>query len=135
MTKAKKEYKLSRGVNVADGIHLTLSFQGINKRTKLWTSIESTRRELREYVGVSTPASELLIQRIVYKHLRLSYYEAHSLAEGTQGDDGHYLNMANSLRLDLQTLKNLAGKHEAPSLKDYLDSLTEVGSNHDKNPG
>ena len=83
--------------------------------------------------GVNAPAA-LIIERVLYKALKLSIYEAMDLAGEpmTPGGEQKYLTMANSLREDLRILTALADRKPpeggVPSLQEYLASLKQTGS-------
>lgn len=101
------------------GLYIDLAL--VDGRTRLGKTITVLRNSLREYVGVSTPATELLIQRIVFKSIRLSMYECAALNDGPGAKPAdHYIPLSNSLRLDLQALAQMAGKPQPPDLDDYL---------------
>ena len=104
-----------------------LDLSGIDKRTKLGRSIKALRRELREYVGEPSIGSEILIQRIIFKVIKLAQYEMVSLVNAYTDEAQHYLPMANSLRLDIQALQKMAGnKSKTPDLSRYLNKLKEA---------
>jgi hypothetical protein len=113
--------KSKRGRPPLTGLYIDLEL--VDGRTRLGKTITVLRNTLREYVGVSTPATELLIQRIVFKSIRLSMYECAALNDGPgMKPADHYIPLSNSLRLDLQALAQMAGKPKAPDLNDYLKS-------------
>jgi hypothetical protein len=105
------------------GLYLTIDLSGIDSRTKTGRMIKGLKKELRLFVGDTSTASELLIHRIVYKTIKLSLYETTSLMNPQNSEAGHYLPMANSLRLDLQALAGMAGQKKAPDLQGYLDAI------------
>jgi hypothetical protein len=78
-------------------------------------------------------AGSLLIDRLVYKSLKLALYEATDLTstEGVPpGSEMKYLQMAGSLRADLQLLTTLAQRQAPapgdPDLKEYLETLKKA---------
>jgi len=130
----KKRRKAGEGELVRTTMHrfsrvkhgLYLQLNGIDGRTRLGKTVIALRDVLREYVGESTPVTELLVQRICYKSLRLGLYEASQLVNLEEAEVDHYLPMANSLRHDLALLATMAGKPKAPNLNEYLK--THYGS-------
>lgn len=109
-----------RFARVKHGLYLQLN--GIDGRTRLGKTVAALRDVLREYVGSPTPVTELLVQRICYKSLRLGLYEASRLADLGEAEVDHYLPMSNSLRHDLALLATMAGKPKAPNLKKYIQA-------------
>lgn len=108
------------------GLYQKFDEQALDGRTTTARVIRELKKELQEYVGESTIAAEMLIVRIIYKHLRLSAYENAFIENPKHEEKQHYLPLANSLRLDLQTLKELAGQKKAPpDLNAYLKSKKE----------
>ncbi|MDP3181267.1 MAG: hypothetical protein Q8M54_00435 [Desulfobaccales bacterium] len=75
-------------------------------------------------------AGALLIDRVVYKSLKLALFEATdliSMEEVPPGAEQAYLTMSNSFRADLQLLTTMA-QHQAPApgdpdLREYLETL------------
>ncbi len=128
---------MKRGTDIAEikrgyarsGLYQKFNEQALDGRTNLSKLIRELKKELTEYVGESTIAAEMLIQRIVYKHLRLSQYENTFIENPKNEEKQHYIPLANSLRLDLQALKELAGKSTAPpDLRSYLKNRTKEGN-------
>lgn len=99
-----------------------MSLENVDGRTCLGKAIKRLRERLREYVEEATPATEILIERILYKSIRISLYEANRLNNPAKESD-HYLPMSNSLRLDLQVLSQLAGRVKSPSLDEILREI------------
>lgn len=104
------------------GLYVEIDINKIDGRTRMGKTIKGLKAELRDFVGGSTTASELLISRICYKTIKLSLYEASSLTSLANEESAHYLPMSNSLRLDLQALADLAKKQpsKVPSLDDWM---------------
>jgi hypothetical protein len=102
------------------GLYLDLNMRNIDYRTKLGKAVKGLKTQLRTFVGESTTASELLIQRITYKAIKLGLYELNCFMNLENKESDHYLPMANSLRLDLQALAGMAGKPKPPNLDEYL---------------
>ena len=102
------------------GLYIKVDAEALDGRTTVAKLIKELKHGLQDYVGESTIASELLIQRIIYKHIRLSAYENAFIEHPKNEEKQHYLPMANSLRLDLIALQQLAGESEPPNLKSYI---------------
>jgi hypothetical protein len=100
----------------------------LDGRTTTAKVIQVLRRELQAYVGESTIACEILINRIIYKHLRLTAYENTWIENPKHEEKQHYIPLANSLRLDLATLKEMSGQRKPPpDLHSYVkDRYHEV---------
>lgn len=111
-----------RGIPYTHGLYTEIDINTIDRRTKLGITIKNLQKQLREYVGQTTTASELLIHRVVYKTIKLSLYESFSLENIEHKEADHYLPMANSLRLDLVALASMAGKPKAPDLNEYINA-------------
>jgi hypothetical protein len=77
-------------------------------RSRIVKTLRYLQEQLREYVGNANIVSELLIQRISYKAVRLSMYEVSMIQDPNPVDARHYLPFANSLRMDLQALEKIA---------------------------
>ena len=78
------------------------------------------KKELHDFVGENTIASELLINQIIYKTIKLNFYTKTKLSNLKNEEASYYLPMCNSLRLDLLALGQLAGKPQPQDLQDYL---------------
>lgn len=119
----KREYRQT-------GLYKITDERSLDGRTTTAKVIRELKRELQEYVGQPTITAELLIQRIIYKHIRLSQYENAFVENPKSEEKMHYLPMSNSLRLDLQTLKDMVGqKKQPPDLQGYLKQFKESKSN------
>ena len=57
------------------GLYTRIEENALDGRTTVAKLIKELKNGLQEYVGETTIASEMLIQRIIYKHIRLSAYE------------------------------------------------------------
>jgi len=112
--------------SLMDGQHgLYKKLSDLDNRTALAKSVTELKDYLIQWVQNPNPAAEILIQKIVYKTIRTSLYEASVLKKLNLGDDDfkesdHYLPMSNSLRLDLQMLAKMAGRSQEPDLGAYL---------------
>lgn len=78
-------------------------------------------------------AAAIIIDRVVYKALKLSIHEAMDVKGGFEikpGSEQRYITMSNSLREDLKMLSALADKKPpeagVPSLEQYLSALKEA---------
>jgi len=130
--KAKVPQK--KGANasmITHGLYCDPSKWEIDGRTLLAKQLNQLRAGLAAlFPGGPDKAGALLIDRIVYKGLKLALYEATDLtsAEGVPpGSEMKYLQMSNSLREDIRLLSAMA-KAQAPSpgdpdLKEYLEAL------------
>ena len=112
------ELKSGKAKYVKHGLYLDV--KAIDGRTRLGKTITALKKELSDFVGKPTIVSELLVQRITYKSIKLLLYESTQLHKFKTGEADNYLPMANSLRLDLQVLAQLAKKPKAPNLDEYL---------------
>jgi hypothetical protein len=105
------------------GLYRDIDISLVDGRTQAGKTIVGLRRELRDFVGEGTIATELLINQISYKVLKLTLYQAASLKSLKNEEAPHFLPMANSLRLDLVALAGMAGQKKAPDLQGYLDAV------------
>ena len=99
---------------------LYMDLTSIDGRTKVGKAINGLKSHLRDFVGEATPATEILIQRIAYKTVRLGLYEVAFLSSPGTKEKDHYLPMSNSLRLDLQALQMLSAKPKSPDLEQNI---------------
>jgi hypothetical protein len=96
-------------------------------RTQQQRLIRDLRLSLVQYIGNSAPtvAQEILIQRIIFKHIRLSSYESTALNNTPNEEAQHYVPWSNSLRRDLETLALLASPDASkPDLKSYIETFS-----------
>ena len=98
----------------------------LDQRTQIAIMARKTKKALQQFVGDNNAATEILIQQIVYKYLRLSIYTANNLENPEYWEAPHYLSMANSLRIDLQELTRQAGQAKPPSLDQYIEKIQKV---------
>lgn len=98
------------------GLYCLVDVGLIDRRTRIGRTVKALKHEFRRYVGESDILTEALAQRIIYKIIKLSMYEATQLREDGVGEADPYLPMANSLRLDLEALERLAGKSHGRTL-------------------
>lgn len=118
------------GAPVTNGLQAKLDLELVDGRTKLGKAIAALRAQLRDYVKESTPASELLTQRIIYKSVKLAGYELRMIQSDEESH--HYLPLANSLRCDLKTLSEMiATDKRGPSYKDVMDLLCTKDKRND----
>jgi hypothetical protein len=115
------------------GIRSTIDIDAIDGRTRTGKAVMALKASLREFTGPPTVASELLIMRIAYKAVRLSYYETVMLNSPTAEEQVQYLPMANSLRSDLIALAEMAKTKKAgPTYQDVMKVLcTKDNKRHD----
>ncbi len=93
----------------------------IDRRTKFGRAVRDLRLSLEEDMGGDGLSAQrrAILDRVVFKILKLSSYEAQSL----KGDDASmksYLAMSNSLRLDLMALGLEKKEPEPESLEEYI---------------
>lgn len=119
---------------IVTGLYSHLEKWKLDGRCKVVKALENAKAGLAQLFpqGVNGPAA-MLIDRIVYKALKLSIFESMDLKGEpmTPGSEQKYLNMANSLREDLRLLNALAQRQVpdkgVPSLEEYLAALKEAG--------
>jgi hypothetical protein len=105
------------------GFYKKIDLESIDGRTTLGKAVKEIKTQLREYVGDNrTLVSEILIGRIAYKVVRLCRYEINNLENPADQEVPHFLPLANSLRLDLIALQQMAEATKPPSLDDFLSS-------------
>ena len=102
---------------------LYIDVANIKRNTRAGVAIDTIKKALREWVGEGTAGTELLIQRIAYKVVRLSMYEASRYDDPDLDEAAIYLPMSNSLRLDLAALSSMAGRGRPPDLQEYLEQV------------
>lgn len=120
---------------IVHGLYADLAKRKLDGRTKLAKAMRKARAGLIQLFpgGHTNAAAGLLIDRILFKALKLSLYEAHDLKgmEGlSPGSEQRYLNMANSLREDIRLLTALAQKQtpeRGQELQEYLQTLKKAG--------
>lgn len=120
------------GAPVKHGLYRKIDMKKIDGRTDLGKTINGLKNEMRAFVNDPSPSTELLIQRITYKAIRLTLYEHRMLTDpqASENEAVAYIPMANSFRADLKTLSELAGKkaeEETPDLKKYIEQTYGTG--------
>jgi len=124
---------------IVHGLYADLAKRKIDGRTKLAKAMREARDGLTQlfHGGETNAAAALLIDRILYKALKLTLYEAQDLKgmDGiSPGSESRYLNMSNSLRDDIRLLIALAEKQApektVPDLHEYLAALEKKGKLH-----
>lgn len=105
------------------GLYRKIDLATLDGRTILGRAAKEIKAELQAFVGTGSVITDLLIQQIVYKTLRLKLYQGNNLDNPVDFEAAHFLPLANSLRLDLQELAKQAGQSKPPSLDDYLNGL------------
>jgi hypothetical protein len=103
----------------------------VDGRSRLAKTMKFLRRELQKHLGgFPTIGEAILIDRIVSKVIKCQLYEAGFFSsDDRQGSRDHYLALANSLRLDLQTLGIKKRGGEGLDLDKYL-KLKEKDEHH-----
>ncbi len=121
----RKGDQTNRGRAGKHGLFVTLPRNvKIDKRTRFGRAVSQLRRALIDDLGgdLSTQKN-LIVDRIVFKVLKLCSYESH-IIDGNGGSnpsgEKYYLAFANSLRLDLQALGLEKKILDPVSLTDYL---------------
>jgi hypothetical protein len=104
-----------------------LDLDNLDNRTNVAKAVRSLQEALREYTGAVSVLSEILINQIIYKAVKLHFYTASCLQDLQNVEAPHYLPMANSLRLDLEALAKQAGSSKPLSLEEYLNTIQEAG--------
>lgn len=104
------------------GLHLDFESREIDTRTRLGKAHKALKQHLREFVGEGTVVSEIMINRIVFKSLKLFLFESQNKSNPLADLPPAYLSMSNSLRRDLVALSQIAGnKTTTPDLLNYLE--------------
>jgi hypothetical protein len=120
---------------IKSGLYSHLEKWDIDKRTRVYRALDEARRGLLAmFPQGPTPAVCLLVDRMLFKGLKLSIYERMEIRGGDTGGPGgeqRYLLMANSLREDIRLLTNLAARQspgqEFPDLEEYLQAIRRAG--------
>lgn len=98
-----------------------LNDEVLDGRTAVARLVKELRRQLESYVGTNTIASDILVQRIIFKHLRLTEYENTYFDGKDNKKDENYLSYANSLRSDIMLLSSMRSGDKTPlDLRTYL---------------
>jgi len=109
------------------GLRVKLHLDDLDHRSRIVRTLKYLQEQLREYVGNGNIVSELLIQRIAYKAVRLSMYEISMVEDPAPVDARHYLAFANSLRMDLQALEKIAETAQnVPTIDEILAKAKKV---------
>lgn len=119
---------------IKTGLYSHIEKWAIDKRTRLYRSLEAARQGLLSmFPQEPNPAVLLLVDRMLFKGLKLGIYERMEMQGADTGGPGaeqRYLNMANSLREDIRLLTKLASnqsQEHGPGLMEYLDGLKKAG--------
>jgi hypothetical protein len=130
---ANKHRKAKHPV-ITTGLYSHIEKWTLDKRTKIYKALEAARGGLvAMFPQNPSPAACLLIDRILFKGLKLSIYERMEMqgVDTGPGAETRYLAMSNSLREDIRLLTNLTAKEPpekgVPDLAEYLASLEKVG--------
>jgi len=108
------------------GLYRQIDLETLDGRTRLGKAAKEVKAELKAYVGRGTIVTDMLIDQIVYKLLRLKLYQARNVYNAKDFEAAHFLPLSNSLRLDLQELSRQVGQGRPPSLDEYLSGLDKV---------
>lgn len=105
------------------GLYRRIDLETLDGRTRLGRAAKEIQAELKAYVGQGSVITDVLINQIVYKVLRLRLYQSNNFDNPDDFEAAHYLPLSNSLRLDLQELARQTGETRPPSLDEYLSGL------------
>ena len=115
--------KLCRGCNsLRSGLWFDFSRIRVDGRTKLAKNITFLKDSLRDHLGGKINImQQIIIDRVVYKIVKVSLYENGIVAHPDQeGSRDYYIALANSIRLDLMAL-GIEGKAAEPlTVEQYL---------------
>lgn len=119
---------------IKTGLYSHIEKWAIDKRTRLYRSLEAARQGmLSMFPQGPNPAVLLLIDRMIFKGLKLGIYERMEMRGADTGGPGaeqRYLNMSNSLREDIRLFTALAraqAPDRGPDLGEYLRNLKKAG--------
>lgn len=115
------------------GLFIQIEKYNIDGKSSLGHAIRRVTEALADlFPQGPTKAAQILIQRMVYKVMRLELFENwdYATGEATPPVMANYIQISNSLRKDLTTLMSMAKGQETPSndpdLKEYLDTMKRV---------
>ncbi len=110
--------------NEVHGLYRKIDLSTLDGRTRLGKAAKEIQADLKAYAGKGTVITDILIDQITYKLLRLKLYQARNIYNNKDYECAHALPLSNSLRLDMQELAKQVGEAKAPmSLEDYLQGL------------
>lgn len=119
---------------ITSGLYVNWQKWQIDGRTAAGRAVKRARATLGSIFPKGPDvAANILIDRVTFKALKASIYEALSIngRKNLAGSESEYLALTNSLRNDIALLCKLADSQgtvsQAPELQDYLSSLREVG--------
>jgi hypothetical protein len=117
-------YDKKRRVPYRNGLQMSLRLDKLDSRTKIGRTVKGLYNFLFEYMGGpdNTPApAMILLDRIVFKSVKLLLYEKNHLEETLEDTPRQYLSISNSLRSDLSLLAQFTeNRPTEPGLMDYL---------------
>jgi len=124
MRDKKREYRQT-------GLYRKIEEGQLDGRTQTAKLVKALTAELQHYVKVQTGeepsvAVQVLIQRIVYKHVRLSNYENATVTSDKHTEAQHYIPFANSLRLDLAQLMTIVKGDKGLGLDEMLKQTSAL---------
>jgi len=113
------------------GLYTKLETKALDGRTEVAKLVRRLTAELHRYVATQTGeqpsvAVQVLIQRIVYKHVRLSNYENATVMSDKPTEAQHYIPFANSLRLDLAQLMSIVKGDRGLGLDEMLKQTSAL---------
>jgi len=118
---------------IKHGLYVDLEKYKIDGRSALGQAIARAKEALGSiFPDGPNAAAQLLIQRMVYKIMRLEVFENWDFTTGEAGEAPirNYVFLSNSLRKDLQLLCSMAKEQEVskddPDLKEYLETVKKA---------
>jgi hypothetical protein len=117
---------------IRHGLYVDLERYRIDGRSALGQALAKSKGALAEmFVNGPDAAASLLINRIMYKALRLELFENWDMSTGEAKPTAvqQYIILSNSLRNDLNALISMTGRqvpHKAPDLHEYLAGLEKA---------
>jgi len=113
------------------GLYRKIEESQLDGRTLTAKLVRRLTEELRHYVEVQTGEAptitvQILIQRIVYKHVRLSNYENTVVTSDETAEAQHYVPLSNSLRLDLAQLMTIIKGDRGLGLDEMLKEASAL---------
>jgi len=125
-----RDGELQISTAIKHGLYLELERYRVDGRSALGHALAKSRAALAElFPNGPDAAASILIDRIIYKSLRVELFEGfdYATAQATPGAVQYYVGLSNSLRNDLAALKEMA-KAQAPAssdpdLAEYLETM------------
>jgi hypothetical protein len=117
---------------ITHGLYANWQKWQIDGRTAAGKAIRRAREALATIFPKGPDvAANIIIDRVTFKALKASIYEALSINGANLGKEAEYLAITNSLRSDIRLLCQLAESQgfigQAPELGEYLASIRQAG--------